>query len=66
MLATRPRVLEEEDRSWIQDSKEMEADLGQGCSGAWVRIQVLGALGIGVLGIVSGIQSQVQAQLQKP
>lgn len=45
--------------------KEMEADLGQGCIRAWVRTQVLGALGIGVMGSVSGIQSQVQAQLQK-
>ena len=43
----------------------METDLGQDCSWAWLRIQLLGALGIGVMGSASGIQSQGQAQLEQ-
>lgn len=43
----------------------MEADLGQGHNQAWLKIWVWGTLGIGVMGSLSGIQSQVQAQLEK-
>lgn len=45
--------------------KDMEADSGQGCSWAWLRIQPLGALGIGAVGSESGIQSHGRAHLEK-